>query len=381
MEIIHFLDDLNQPYSCNAWGAAFSIGIPPIVDDGTINTIFNWFNNPNGSGIYPLIIFLDHTMEIVNIMGSSPSFNVSNIIIEAMLDAIPVDIEGCIDESACNYNLNANSDDGSCTYLEGNYDCGGDCIVEIDCVGECGGSSVEDECGVCNGDNSSCKDCNGDINGDAYIDGCEDCVGGNTGEDGCPVDCAGITNGGALLDNCGTCDNDLANDCIRDCAGEWGGTAIDDCASICAGVALNDECNICNDPVCNNLGTPSPFTAGENPCQLDGEYPISTLWNSTCDPSLSLKDNSIPYHFNINNLYPNPFNPVLNIDFEITQTGWVKVNIADIAGSMVKTIYEGYEGVGKHHLSWDSDKLPSGTYFVTLEIENSSLTKKVVLLK
>jgi hypothetical protein len=85
--------------------------------------------------------------------------------------------------------------------------------------------------------------------------------------------------------------------------------------------------------------------------------------------------------FNLTNLYPNPFNPVLNIDFEISQTGWVKVNIADITGSMVKTVYEGYEGVGKHHISWDSYKLPSGTYFVTLEFENSSLTKKVVLLK
>ena len=85
--------------------------------------------------------------------------------------------------------------------------------------------------------------------------------------------------------------------------------------------------------------------------------------------------------FNITRLYPNPFNPVLNIDFEISQAGLVKVNFTDIMGSMVKLIYEGYAGVGNYQISWDSDKLPSGTYFVTLEFENSSLTKKVVLLK
>ena len=85
--------------------------------------------------------------------------------------------------------------------------------------------------------------------------------------------------------------------------------------------------------------------------------------------------------FNLTNLYPNPFNPVLNIDFDINQAGWVRVNIADITGSMVKTVYEGFEGVGKHQISWDPETLPSGTYFVTLEFENSSLTKKVVLLK
>ena len=99
-------------------------------------------------------------------------------------------------------------------------------------------------------------------------------------------------------------------------------------------------------------------------------------------PALSNENSSgVINQFNLTRLYPNPFNPVLNIDFDINQAGWVKVNITDITGSMVKTVYEGYEGAGKHHLSWDSDKLPSGTYFVTLEFENSSLTKKVVLLK
>ena len=99
-------------------------------------------------------------------------------------------------------------------------------------------------------------------------------------------------------------------------------------------------------------------------------------------PALSNENSSgVINQFNLTRLYPNPFNPVLNIDFDINQAGWVKVNITDIAGSMVKTVYEGYEGVGKHHLSWDSDKLPSGTYLVTLEFESSSLTKKVILLK
>ena len=196
-----------------------------------------------------------------------------------------------------------------------------------DCAGECGGSKIEDECGVCDG-----------------YGGC-DCV-----------------------------DGDISCDCC--CPEEQER----DCSGVCRGPALDDECGICIDPVCNSSGTPSPFTAGKNPCQLEGEYPISTLWNSTCD-FLSLNNISIPNYFKISNLYPNPFNPVLNIDFEISQTGWIKVNIADITGSMVKTVYEGYEGVGKHHLSWDSGKLPSGTYFVNLDFDNLSLTKKVVLLK
>jgi len=58
-------------------------------------------------------------------------------------DLNPV-ISGCAeDELACNYNPYA-INDGSCEY-------------EVDCAGECGGSFVEDECGICNGNNSTCS--------------------------------------------------------------------------------------------------------------------------------------------------------------------------------------------------------------------------------
>ena len=65
-------------------------------------------------------------------------------------------VEGCTDESACNYDETANTDDGSCTYPEENFDCDGNCAVEEDCTGECGGDAIIDECGVCEGDNTSC---------------------------------------------------------------------------------------------------------------------------------------------------------------------------------------------------------------------------------
>ena len=59
-----------------------------------------------------------------------------------------------------------------------------------DCAGVAGGSAEYDDCGVCNGDNSTCKDCDGEINGLAYENECG-CVGGNTGYD--PDFCFGCT--------------------------------------------------------------------------------------------------------------------------------------------------------------------------------------------
>ena len=66
-----------------------------------------------------------------------------------------------------------------------------------------------DECGQCNGDNTSC------------------------------ADCAGIPNGDNILDMCGNCDNNPSNNCIQDCLGEWGGTAEYDVCGDCAGGVLN----------------------------------------------------------------------------------------------------------------------------------------------
>jgi len=78
-------------------------------------------------------------------------------------------IYGCTDSNACNYNPDATEDNGSCEYPEENFDCDGNCLIEIDCYGECGGTAVEDcsgecggvaaedECGICDGENT-CAD-------------------------------------------------------------------------------------------------------------------------------------------------------------------------------------------------------------------------------
>ena len=69
------------------------------------------------------------------------------------------DLFGCMNSDACNYDIEANIDDDSCEFPPINFDCDGNCIVDIDCSGECGGTAIYDECGVCDGDNTSCLGC------------------------------------------------------------------------------------------------------------------------------------------------------------------------------------------------------------------------------
>ncbi len=122
------------------------------------------------------------------------------------------EISGCTDSRACNYNIEATIDNGNCILSEENLDCNGNCIIQTDDGCEC--AVLYDECGFCDGDNSSCTDCNGEVNGHSILDICE------------------------------TCDNDPSNDCVQDCAGVWGGTAVDDECDVCDGD--NSTCLDCD---------------------------------------------------------------------------------------------------------------------------------------
>ena len=104
---------------------------------------------------------------------------------------------GCTDPNANNYDLNAEADDGSCTYASGctdssacNYDSSasvdnGSCEYVVDCEGQCGGDADVDDCGVCNGGNAD-MDCEGVCFGDAVLDVCGDCAGEITDANDCP---------------------------------------------------------------------------------------------------------------------------------------------------------------------------------------------------
>ena len=56
------------------------------------------------------------------------------------------EIETCEDIEACNA-----GQDGACEYNEENFDCNGNCLLELDCNDECGGSATIDACGECDG--------------------------------------------------------------------------------------------------------------------------------------------------------------------------------------------------------------------------------------
>ena len=70
----------------------------------------------------------------------------AQVAISATITCPPDPIYGCTDSSACNYDPIATHDDDSCWY------------ANLPCTCDDGEDAIEDECGVCNGDGSSCSD-------------------------------------------------------------------------------------------------------------------------------------------------------------------------------------------------------------------------------
>jgi len=161
-------------------------------------------------------------------------------------DCVAIPVPGCNNPDACNYDVNATEDDGSCTYpANDNVDCNGDCLVAVDCAGECGGSATEDCAGVCGGSataGTACMDADGN---DGTYDGTCECVVVDVPVPGCR-DANACNYDAAATESDDSCtypanDNvDCNGDCLVDvdCAGECGGSAAEDCEGVCGGTAI-----------------------------------------------------------------------------------------------------------------------------------------------
>ena len=80
-------------------------------------------------------------------------------------------------------------------------------------------------------------------------------------------------------------------------------------------------------------------------------------------------------------MYPNPFNPEVNINFYNPKSEKVSINIYNLNGKLVEKIYDNQLNSGSHTFSWNAQKFSSGIYVVRLESDNSVISSKVTLMK
>jgi len=93
-----------------------------------------------------------------------------------------------------------------------------------------------------------------------------------------------------------------------------------------------------------------------------------------------------PYKFNLENNYPNPFNPETVIPFELPERAETILIIYNVMGQEVKTLVRGSQPAGHHIAIWNGKdnygiNVSSGLYFVRLVSGERTAANKVMLIK
>ena len=96
----------------------------------------------------------------------------------------------------------------------------------------------------------------------------------------------------------------------------------------------------------------------------------------------------VPMQYTVHPNYPNPFNPSTAIQIDMPYDGHVHLQIYDIRGALVATLFEGDLSSGLHRFVWNARSgYPSGIYFyrVTASLPDGAATRtdvrKMMLLK
>jgi len=153
------------------------------------------------------------------------------------------------------------------------------------------------------------------------------------------------------------------------------GGAIDDCGY---GIALDANGNSYVTGVfmeSANFGTTTLTSSG------DRDIFVAKLEEVN---SISLPD--IISFSGIRSIYPNPFNPLTTIDYEISMPADVIIEVYNNRGQLVRNFILGYKEQGSYKLTWEGEDnngclCSSGIYYIRMQAGKEIYIKKAVLLK
>jgi len=89
----------------------------------------------------------------------------------------------------------------------------------------------------------------------------------------------------------------------------------------------------------------------------------------------------LPFKNNLSNAYPNPFNPITTIEYELAEAGEVQLLIFNLLGQEVARLIDETKSAGKYKVIWDATRYSSGIYYYRIETEHFNKTQKLILLK
>jgi hypothetical protein len=101
---------------------------------------------------------------------------------------------------------------------------------------------------------------------------------------------------------------------------------------------------------------------------------------------VSIIDATFPITYNLHNAYPNPFNPVTTLQYDLPENALVNITIYDMMGRIVSNLVSSQQNAGYKSIQWNATNVQgqpvsAGVYLYSIEAGEFRQTKKMVLLK
>jgi len=93
-----------------------------------------------------------------------------------------------------------------------------------------------------------------------------------------------------------------------------------------------------------------------------------------------------PKEFCLHSNYPNPFNPVTTISYDLAEDVYVELTVYNIIGEKVTTLVKGNQPAGYYNIEWDGRNsrgliVSSGMYLLRINAGNYCKTNKMVFVR
>lgn len=96
---------------------------------------------------------------------------------------------------------------------------------------------------------------------------------------------------------------------------------------------------------------------------------------------ISQSNISIPSKYEVCQNFPNPFNPLTKIKFDIPKSTYIRLTVFDEMGREVNSLVNENLNAGSYEVEWDGINNNSGIYFYRMQTDNYTETKKMILIK
>ena len=98
------------------------------------------------------------------------------------------------------------------------------------------------------------------------------------------------------------------------------------------------------------------------------------------------QSNTIPDKFRLYTNYPNPFNPATIITYDLPNFSSVELNVYDVRGRKIKSLFSGNLSAGQHKATWTGVddyglNVSAGVYIYKLQVSDKIFKRKMILMK